>query len=154
MHIIQQTLTEAAVTLLRVSLGIMYLAHSILLKVMTYGLAGTAGYFASIGLPRWLAYVTVAAEAIGGLAILLGIKARWFALALTPILFGAIATAHANSGWVFSAPGGGWEYPAYLIVLSVAQFVAGDGILAVSPSAPLGVKLGKPRTSQGFPGLA
>jgi len=137
MHFNQQTATAAGVTLLRISLGVMYLAHSLLLKVVTFGLAGTAGYFVSLGLPRWLAYATVAAEAIGGLAILLGIKARWFALALTPILVGALATAHAGNGWVFSAPGGGWEYPAYLVVLSVAQFLLGDGALALRPSAPL-----------------
>jgi putative oxidoreductase len=140
MHDNQQTSTLAGVTLLRVSLGIMYLAHSILLKVITFGLAGTAGYFVSLGLPRWLAYATVAAEAIGGAAILLGIKARWFALALAPIPLGAIFTAHANSGWVFSAPGGGWEYPAYLVVLSFAQFLLGDGALALNPSAPLKLK--------------
>lgn len=130
----QQILTLAGATLLRVALGLMYLSHGIVLKVMTFGVAGTAGYFVSIGLPQWLAYVTIAAEAIGGAAILLGIKARWFALALMPILFGAIATAHLHSGWVFSAPGGGWEYPAYLIVLSVAQFLLGDGALALRPS--------------------
>jgi putative oxidoreductase len=140
MELNQQSATVAGVTLLRVSLGIMYLAHSILLKVITFGLTGTAGYFVSLGLPRWLAFATVAAEAIGGAAILLGIKARWFALALTPILFGAISTAHASNGWVFSAPGGGWEYPAYLIVLSIAQFLLGDGALALRPSGPLSPK--------------
>jgi putative oxidoreductase len=140
MELNQQTATAAGVTLLRVSLGIMYLAHSILLKVITFGLTGTAGYFVSLGLPRWLAFATVAAEAIGGAAILLGIKARWFALALTPILFGAIFTAHASNGWVFSASGGGWEYPAYLIVLSIAQFLLGDGALALRPSGPLSLK--------------
>ena len=150
----QQTATAAGVTLLRASLGIMYLAHSILLKVITYGLAGTAGYFVSIGLPRWLAYATVAAEAIGGLAILLGIKARWFALALAPIPLGAIFTAHASSGWLFSAPGGGWEYPAYLVVLSIAQFLLGDGAWAVSPSAPLQLNSSGGSRRRQAPGLA
>ena len=142
----QQTPTTIAVTLLRVALGIMYLAHSVILKVMTYGLVGTAGYFASIGLPRWLAYATVGAEILGGTAILLGVKARWFALALTPVLLGAIFTAHAHNGWVFSTPGGGWEYPAYLIVLSVAQFLLGDGALALRPSAPLRLKRNEGRS--------
>lgn len=137
MNLVQDKATIAATTLLRIALGTMYLAHSVVLKLFTYGLAGTAAYFQSIGLPGSLAYVTFAAEAIGGAAILLGIKARWFALALTPFLVGALATAHANSGWLFSAPGGGWEYPAYLIVLSVAQFLLGDGAWALSPSRPL-----------------
>lgn len=147
MNTIQDNATIAATTLLRISLGVMYLAHSVLLKLFTYGLAGTAAYFQSIGLPGYLAYVTFFAEAIGGAAILLGIKARWFALALTPFLVGAIVTAHADTGWLFSAPGGGWEYPVYLIVLSVAQFLLGDGAWAVSPSKPL--TLAAPRTARG-----
>lgn len=150
MHINQQAATAAGITLLRISLGVMYLAHSLLLKVMTFGLAGTAGYFVSLGLPKWLAYATVGAEAIGGAAILLGIKARWFALALTPILVGALATAHAGNGWVFSAPGGGWEYPAYLVVLSFAQFLLGDGAFALRPSARLSLAGRRPTFDRDF----
>ncbi|HHK4654191.1 TPA: DoxX family protein [Pseudomonas aeruginosa] len=130
----QARLTDYAVTLLRVSLGVMYLAHSVALKLLTFGLAGTAGYFESIGLPGWLAYATFAAEAVGGAMLLLGIHARWVALALIPALLGAIIWAHAGNGWVFNAPGGGWEYPLYLIVLSVAQFMLGDGLYALRPS--------------------
>lgn len=124
--------------LLRVSLGIMYLAHSLLLKLLTFGLAGTAGYFASIGLPGWLAYLTFAAEAVGGVLLVLGIQARWTALALTPALVGAILFAHAGNGWVFTAPGGGWEYPAFLLAASLALALIGDGAFALSPSRPLG----------------
>ena len=130
----QARLTDYAVTLLRVSLGVMYLAHSVALKLLTFGLAGTAGYFESIGLPGWLAYATFAAEAVGGAMLLLGIHARWVALALIPALLGAIIWAHAGNGWVFNAPGGGWEYPLYLIVLSVAQFMLGYGLYALRPS--------------------
>lgn len=130
------TTADVGVALLRVSLGAMYLAHSIVLKLMTFGLAGTAGYFQSIGLPGWLAYVTFAAEAVGGVLLVLGIQARWVALALTPALLGAIIWAHADKGWVFTNPGGGWEYPLYLIVLSIAQALLGDGAFALSPSRP------------------
>lgn len=133
----RERLTEYGVTLLRVSLGVMYLAHSILLKLFTFGLAGTAGYFESIGLPGWLAYVTFAAEAVGGAMLVLGIYARWVALALIPALLGAIVWAHGGNGWVFNAPNGGWEYPLYLIVLSLAQFLFGKGRCALRPSATL-----------------
>ena len=130
----QDHLSALGVTLLRVSLGLMYLAHSVVLKLMTFGLAGTAGYFQSIGLPGWLAYATFAAEAGGGVLLILGIQARWVALALTPALLGAIIFAHAGNGWVFTAPGGGWEYPLYLLVLSLAQVLLGDGAYALKPS--------------------
>jgi putative oxidoreductase len=76
---------QAAVFLLRVSLGVMFLAHSVILKLFTFGLAGTAAFFVGIGLPGALAYVTFAAEVVGGAMLILGVQARWVALALSPI---------------------------------------------------------------------
>lgn len=104
--------------LLRLSLGVMFLAHSVVLKLFTFGLAGTAGYFASIGLPASLAYVVFAAEAIGGALLIANVATAWVSLALIPVLAGAF-WAHAGNGWVFSAAGGGWEYPLFLILVSV-----------------------------------
>jgi putative oxidoreductase len=104
--------------LLRVTLGVMFLAHSVVLKLFTFGLAGTAGYFASIGLPGSLAYVVFAAEAIGGVLLLANVATAWVSLALIPVLAGAF-WVHAGNGWVFSAAGGGWEYPLFLILVSV-----------------------------------
>lgn len=120
-----------AAFVLRISLGLMYLSHSLVLKVGTFGMAGTVQFFQSIGLPGWTAYATVIAEAIAGIALLLGIGSRYVALALLPVLFGAL-WVHMGNGWVFSAPNGGWEYPLYLIVLSVAQALLGDGAYALS----------------------
>jgi len=122
--------------LLRVSLGTMYLTHGVVLKWWTFGLQGTAGYFESVGLPAALAYATVFAELIGGTMLILGIQSRWVALALSPILLGAL-WVHSGNGWVFTAQGGGWEYPLYLIVLSLVQALVGDGAHALSPSRPL-----------------
>ena len=123
----------AAAALLRVSLGVMFIAHSVVLKLFVYGLAGTAGYFASIGLPGWLAYVVFAAEAIGGVLLSANVAAGWVSLALVPVLAGAL-WAHSGNGWVFSNEGGGWEYPLYLIVLSAAQVLLGEGAWALGKS--------------------
>ncbi len=130
----QERSTQFAVFILRIALGTMFLAHSIVLKLFTYGLPGTAQFFVSVGLPGWLAYVTFAAEAGGGALLVLGIKSRWVALSLLPFLIGALLFVHLRNGWVFTAPNGGWEYPAYLSVLSVAQFLLGDGAYALKPS--------------------
>lgn len=111
--------TTSGAALLRISLGVMYLTHSVVLKLFTFGLAGTAGYFESIGLPGALAYAVFAAEAIGGVLLLANVATRWVALGLLPVLGGAL-WVHAGNGWVFSASGGGWEYPLFLIVVSVA----------------------------------
>jgi putative oxidoreductase len=109
---------QAGNTVLRISLGLMFIAHSVVLKYFTFTLAGTAQYFESIGLPGLLAYIVFTLEAIGGVLLVLGIRTRWVALGLVPVLLGA-AWAHSGNGWVFSNQNGGWEYPLFLIVISV-----------------------------------
>jgi putative oxidoreductase len=115
----------------------MYIAHSLVLKYFMYTLPGTAQFFASIGLPAALAYLTFWAELIGGVLLVAGIGTRWVALGMIPILIGA-TWVHAGNGWVFSAANGGWEYPVFLIVVSVVLALLGDGRYAVgnSISAP------------------
>lgn len=121
--------------LLRISLGVMFLAHSVVLKLYTFGLAGTAGYFESIGLPGALAYVVFAAEAAGGLLLIANVATGWVSLALVPVLAGAL-WVHSGNGWVFNANGGGWEYPLFLIVVSVVVALQAFAIRAASRTVP------------------
>jgi putative oxidoreductase len=116
---------------LRISLGVMFLAHGLLLKVFVFTPAGTAGFFESLGLPGALAYLTIAAETVGGLLLIAGVGTRYVSAALIPVLLGALVLVHGDKGWVFSNAGGGWEYPAFLIAASVAQFFLGDGAYAL-----------------------
>lgn len=124
---------EYGIALLRISLGVMFIAHGVVLKLFTFGLAGTAGFFESIGLPAFLAYVVFGMEAVGGILLVLGVRTREVSAALIPVLAGAL-WVHSGNGWVFSNPGGGWEYPAYLIVLSAAQVLLGEGAFALGKS--------------------
>jgi putative oxidoreductase len=123
---------ELGALLLRVGLGVMFIAHA-LLKYYVFTLPGTAQFFVSLGLPAALGYLTFAAELVGGVLLVLGVYARYVALALVPILLGA-TWAHVGNGWVFSAPNGGWEYPAFLTLAAVVQFLVGDGALALKRS--------------------
>ena len=129
----EDRLRSYGVFLLRVALGVMFIAHSMIYMLMTLSLPETAKFFVSIGLPTWLAYATFLAEAVGGILLILGIQTRWVALALSPILIGA-TWAHAGNGWVFTGANGGWEYPLYLFVLCIAQAMLGDGAYALAPS--------------------
>jgi putative oxidoreductase len=114
----------------------MFIAHA-LLKYYVFTLPGTAQFFASLGLPPVLGYLTFAAELAGGVLLVLGVHARWVALALVPVLLGA-TWAHAGNGWVFSGANGGWEYPAFLTIAAIVQFLVGDGALALRPSTATG----------------
>ncbi len=129
--------SDIAIFMLRIALGAMFIAHSLVLKLAVFTLAGNAKFFGSLGLPEWFGYVVFAMEAVGGFMLVLGVQARWVALALAPILAGAI-WAHSGNGWMFGYANGGWEYPLYLTVLAIAQFLLGDGAFALVRSTPIG----------------
>jgi putative oxidoreductase len=123
------TAPELGAMLLRLALGAMYLSHAGL-KLFTFTMAGTVQFFQSVGYPGWTAYAVVAAELAAGVLLILGIRVRVVALALLPVLLGA-AMVHWPNGWVFSAQGGGWEYPVFLTVASLVQALVGEGAYAL-----------------------
>jgi len=124
-----EQLTANGTALLRITLGIAALAHG-LLKVFVFTLPGTAGFFETLGLPGFLAYITAFVEIVGGLALIAGFQTRLVSLAMAPILLGAM-WAHSGNGWVFSNQGGGWEYPLFWAVVLVVQAMLGSGAFAV-----------------------
>ncbi|WP_211139579.1 DoxX family protein [Acinetobacter baretiae] len=67
-----QNTTPYAALVLRISLGILFLAH-FGLKFFVFTPSGTAGFFSSLGLPSGLAYLTMALEFFGGIALILGL---------------------------------------------------------------------------------
>jgi putative oxidoreductase len=125
-----------AAFLLRVSLGVMLLAHG-LLKVLVFTPAGTVAFFESVGYPGALAYLVIAGELAGGAALVLGFMTRAAALASVPILIGA-TVQHVPNGWMFANANGGWEYPAFWTVALVVQALLGPGAWAVSSHVAAG----------------
>lgn len=121
---------DLAATLLRVTSGVWFLIHA-LVKVFVFTLPGTVGFFESIGLPGFLAYIVIAAELAGGIALILGFQTRIVALALSVILLGSIYTPHFAAGFLFSNPNGGWEFPAFWALTLWALALLGDGAYAV-----------------------
>ena len=99
--------TPYAALLLRVSLGVLFLAHGLLLKVLTFGIAGTVG-----------------------LALILGVWTRTVSILLLPIMIGA-TLQHIAGGWLFTNQGGGWEFPVFLTVALVVQALLGSGAYAL-----------------------
>jgi putative oxidoreductase len=126
---------EFGATLLRIGLGAMFVSHA-LLKYWVFTLAGTAQFFQSLGLPGVLGYVTFAAELIGGALLLAGVYTRVVAFALVPFVLGA-TWAHAGNGWLFTSPNGGWEYPAFLSVATIALGLLGNGSVQRSAAAAI-----------------
>jgi putative oxidoreductase len=121
--------------ILRLALGTMFVAHA-LLKYFVFTLPGTAAFFESLGLPGFFAHLTILAELVGGVLLILGVYTRAVALLLVPVLLGA-TWAHIGNGWLFTNAKGGWEYPAFLTVAAVVQALIGDGAFALKPTPAL-----------------
>jgi putative oxidoreductase len=117
-------------TITRIALGIVLFAHGYILKVETFTIGGTVGFFESIGLPAIAAYLVIGGEILGGIALILGAFARLAAWLSLPILLGA-TWMHLGNNWVFSAEGGGWEFPILLVALALAVGFGGAGKYAI-----------------------
>ncbi|MEI4488173.1 DoxX family protein [Frigidibacter sp. MR17.14] len=122
-----------AIFALRLALGALFLAHAGL-KIFVFTPAGTAQFFASLGLPGGLAYVTILWELLGAAALILGILPRLAALALVPVMLGTIFTVHGPAGFWFTNPNGGWEYPAFWTLSLVVLAGLGNGAFALKPT--------------------
>ncbi len=122
---------RTAAMLLRVALGVLFLAHAGL-KIFVFTPAGAAGYFGSLGLPGGLAYLTILAEVLGGVALIVGFQTSLVSLLLVPVLLGAAVLAHGPNGFWFSNEGGGWEYPAFWALALLVQSLLGGGAYAVT----------------------
>ena len=124
-----------AAFLLRLCLGIMFLAHALLNGA--FKLRDTIAFFRSIGLPGWFVYVIITVELVGGVCLILGIVPRYVALLLIPEILGTIVKVHGKNGWLFSNKGGGWEFPAFWAAALLVLFLLGDGAWTLVPSPPL-----------------
>lgn len=140
----ERATTPYAALLLRVTMGVMFLGHGLLLKVMTFGLAGTMGYFGSIGYPPILGAVVAIAEVAAGIALIAGVWVRLVSLLALPIMIGAVIQ-HAGAGWLFNAPGGGWEFPAFWTAALLVQAGLGAGAHALDLGRLIGRNTGAAR---------
>jgi putative oxidoreductase len=124
-----------AAFVLRVLSGVAFLAHGLYLKIFVFTMPGTVGFFESLGLPGFSAWLVMLGEAVGGLLLILGLWVRPASLWLIAILLGAVWT-HAPNGWVFSAPNGGWEYPLFWAGVQLAILLLGPGAFALRGAVP------------------
>lgn len=132
----QNTKTDLALLILRLSLATMLIAHG-LLKILVFTIPGTVQFFTSVGFPGWSAYIVILLELGGGILLLSGLFTRWTSIVLIPVMIGAVIV-HFGNGWVFSNANGGWEYPAFLLAVIIVQSLLGPGNLVLfKPRSPI-----------------
>lgn len=120
---------DLAALSLRITIGIMFLTHG-LTKLLVFTPEGTANFFESLGLPRFLAYLIIAFEIGGGICLVLGLLVRIIS-SLTFLQMIVISFIHSSNGWSFSNAGGGWEYPAFMSLTAFSLALLGSGRFTV-----------------------
>jgi putative oxidoreductase len=124
------TLTDLALLVSRVALGVILLAHG-WQKLNEYTLTGTAASFDQMGVPAPAAAATfaTAVELVGGAALILGLLTPVVALLNTANLLGALVLVHAGNG-IF-VENGGYELVLALAAGLVVIAMLGAGKLSV-----------------------
>jgi putative oxidoreductase len=111
---------ELGALILRLVLGITFFGHG--LVKFQGGIGNTVGWFDSIGVPGFLAYIVAFIELVGGIAIILGIGTRIVSGLLAIILLGAIFTAKLSIGFLAV---GGYELDLALFAMALYFVLAG-----------------------------
>ncbi len=126
--------------LLRVAMGLLFLGH-VGVRITLITMPAAVAYFRSIGLPGPLVYLVTSTEAVAGALLVLGSNVRKASLAALVVLISATVIVHWRNGFLFTNPGGGWEYPAFWSVALIAQSLLGPGAFSLDASIRRGPRI-------------
>jgi putative oxidoreductase len=126
---------DAAITVLRLVLGIVFFAHGaqkMLGWFGGYGFTGTMGFFTGmLHIPAVFAFLAIAAEFFGGLGLIFGLLTRVAAFGIFCNMIVAVAMVHHQFGffmnWTGAQKGEGYEYHLLLLAASVFLIIRGAG---------------------------
>ncbi|PZE86331.1 DoxX family protein [Curtobacterium sp. MCBD17_032] len=123
------TSTSLGLTVLRVVLGVVFIAHGA--QKVAQGIPAVAQGFSGMGVPLAAVAAPVVAglELVGGVLLVFGVATRVVAVLLAVDMVVAGALAHLSSG--FFAQDGGFEYVLVLAAGSLALALTGPGRYSV-----------------------
>ncbi len=101
-----------------------------------YGFSGTMKFFTeTMHIPALFAFLAIAAEFAGALALIAGVLSRVAALGIASVMMVAILTSHAANGffmnWYGSQKGEGFEYHLLALALALIVIIQGAGKASV-----------------------
>jgi putative oxidoreductase len=136
--------SDYGITVLRVTLGAIFLMHGYL-GFFVFTPAGMTAFNASKGIPfpAITAWFVILGHFVGGAMLVLGILTRLGALVHVVIMAGAVFFVHLEQGFFMhgiivdaaagKAMAGGYEYSLCLLLSSVAVLLLGSGPLGLDP---------------------
>ena len=133
-----QTDRDYLLTIVRVVLGVVFLAHGAQ-KVTGwfggYGFSATMGGMEHMGIPTPLAFLAIATEFAGGLGLIGGLLSRVAAFGIAVEMVVAITKFHSPNGffmnWMGNQKGEGFEYHLLALALLIVVLLRGSGALSL-----------------------
>ncbi|MEC0371040.1 DoxX family protein [Paenibacillus chibensis] len=116
-------------TLLRVVLGIIFLAHGI--SKLQMGLGNVEAWFSSMGVPGFMAYVAAFVELAGGILLIVGLFTRVVSALFIVLMLGAIVTVKLSSGLLGHDQAAGYELELSLVLISIYLLASGPAALSL-----------------------
>ena len=135
LHFLLKTEDSAAPLLARLTLGLVMFPHGAQKALGWfggYGFTGTMGFFTgTMHIPAFFAFLAIAAEFAGSLALLAGLGSRVAAFGIAAVMAVAVLTVHASNGffmnWSGAQKGEGFEYHLLVLGLALIVLVYGAG---------------------------
>lgn len=112
---------ELGALILRVVLGISFLIHGV--SKFQGGIENTVGWFASIGLPEFLAYAAASIEVVGGIALILGFFTRFISVLFVLLMAGAIIKVKLAAGFLGDGQTAGYELDLAFLAMALSLAV-------------------------------
>jgi putative oxidoreductase len=133
------TTDDFAVTILRLSLGVVFFAHGAQKALGWFGgfgFNGTMGFLTQkLGIPAPFAVLAIAAEFLGGLGLLVGLLSRIAAFGIACNMVVAVAMVHIHFGffanWFGNQKGEGFEFHILAIAGAIIIMIKGAGALSL-----------------------
>ena len=127
------TWTDRGLLAVRLALGIVFVLHG-WQKIATYGVGGTAGFLAQVGVPfpTLSAVLIMTTEFVGGFALLAGFGTRVAAALLAFSMGVAVATVHLANGFFLPT---GFEYALTLLLVNLGLVMTGAGAYSIDARA-------------------
>jgi putative oxidoreductase len=130
---------STATAILRLVLGIVFLAHGAQKTLGWFGglgYSGTMGFFTgTMHIPAPFAFLAIAAEFFGGLGLVLGFLTRIAAFGIGVTMLVAIVTVNSAVGffmnWFGTQPGEGYEYHLLVLAMTTFLMIRGAGAFSV-----------------------
>jgi putative oxidoreductase len=127
------------VTIVRIVLGVVFFAHGAQLALGWFGGAGLQStlrvFREQLRIPAPLALLSVAAEFLGGLGLIVGLLSRIAASGIAVVMIVAVFAVHWKFGffmnWYGDKRGHGIEYHVLVLVLALVVMVKGGGALSL-----------------------